>query len=199
MLSIRSASGIACCFLLFVLFSAFMPPEKPRFSMPVIEKRLTALFKEQKWYEGAELPWTAPLTTVGKTPENKILLAQIKKNFRFQCTEEALGGLETPRHLADRLFEILNNGVYFYEKSNFEGPAFILYTPARKISDLTMEARFLNGSCIKPAGYELKLEIGPNVFVKLGPTNAQWDTPNIREKLPEEALGKKTLKWRISR
>jgi hypothetical protein len=175
------------------------PPEKPKFSLQVIEKRVQALFKDQKWYESADFPWDSTFSQIGTTPEIKTVLGISKKTFRFNCPENSLSNITTPRQLVKQLFEILNNGVYFYEKPDFEGPSFILYAPKNVVTDLNLDIKFLHGSCIKPAGYETKIEFGPNVFVKFGGTNTQWDAPNIREKVPDEVFGKKFVKVRLSR
>jgi hypothetical protein len=173
--------------------------EAPKTSIAAIEKRIVLIFKDQKWFEGANFPWTNEFGKIGKAPEAKKVVDMAKKAFRLAAPEALTKDLKTPRQLADFLLDALNNGIYFYEKPDFQGAAYTVYVGKGQVTDVQVETKYLKGACIKPKGYEAKIEFGDNLFFKLGKDTAAWENAKAGEKIPAQVFSKPSAKMRLFR
>ncbi len=173
--------------------------EPPKTTLAAIEKRIVLIFKDQKWFDGAGLPWTNEFGKIGKTPEAKKVVEMTKRAFRLAAPEALTKEIKTPRQLADFLLDALNNGVYFYEKTDYQGVAYTVYAGKGQVTDVLVETKYLKGACIKPKGYEAKIEFGDNLFFKLGKDTALWENAKIGEKIPAQVFSKPTAKLRLFR
>jgi hypothetical protein len=122
-----------------------------------------------------------------------------KRAFRLATPDALTKDIKTPRQLAEFLLEALNNGVYFYEKPDYQGTAYTVFVGKGQVTDVQIETKYLKGACIKPKGYEAKIEFGNNLFFKLGKDTAAWENAKVGEKIPTQVFNKPTAKMRMFR